>query len=199
MASRSRGRLGVSSYFRSAAFILPNFMSRFGRGKRENHLGQGQIQDVAKLLPGGCLTNLRGKHQIPRVGNRIFLFGGTSPYHGPPLYFTPEQLALLPHQEEDQTSKVKVIGYLHLCFFYWKKNLRNMISHMALRFSWWITMTSTFWIWLPPLRLLPWWLSTSMGSAQRCLKCLHESRIMTHIHFTIFLEQFCVFLNKAQI
>ena len=41
-----------------------------------------------------------------RVGNRIFLFGGTSPYHGPPLYFTPEQLALLPHQEEDQTSKV---------------------------------------------------------------------------------------------
>lgn len=43
---------------------------------------------------------------LNRVGNRIFLFGGTSPYHGPPLYFTPEQLALLPHQEEDQTSKV---------------------------------------------------------------------------------------------
>ena len=40
------------------------------------------------------------------VGERLFLFGGTSPYHGPPLYFTPEQLALLPQQEEDNSSKL---------------------------------------------------------------------------------------------
>ena len=43
------------------------------------------------------------------VGQRLFLFGGTSPYHGPPLYFTPEQLALLPIQEEDNSSKLMVI------------------------------------------------------------------------------------------
>ena len=36
----------------------------------------------------------------------MFLFGGTSPYHGPPLYFTPEQLALLPQQEEDTSNKL---------------------------------------------------------------------------------------------
>ena len=29
-----------------------------------------------------------------------------SPYHGPPLYFTEEQLAMLPHQEEDASSKL---------------------------------------------------------------------------------------------
>ena len=40
------------------------------------------------------------------VGERLFLCGGTSPYHGPPLYFTPEQLALLPQQEEDNSSKL---------------------------------------------------------------------------------------------
>ena len=34
------------------------------------------------------------------MGSRVFLFGGTSPYSGPQLYFTPEQLQLLPQQEE---------------------------------------------------------------------------------------------------
>ena len=29
-----------------------------------------------------------------------------SPYHGPPLYFTEEQLALLPQQEGDASSKL---------------------------------------------------------------------------------------------
>merc|ERR1719206_1504348 len=56
--------------------------------------------------PFGSGPNPRRRQALARVGNRIFLFGGTSPYHGPPLYFTPEQLALLPHQEEDQTSKL---------------------------------------------------------------------------------------------
>ena len=46
------------------------------------------------------------------VGQRLFLFGGTSPYHGPPLYFTPEQLALLPIQEEDNSSKLMVTTVL---------------------------------------------------------------------------------------
>jgi N-acetylneuraminic acid mutarotase len=50
--------------------------------------------------------NPRRRQALCRVGDRIFLFGGTSPYNGPPLYFTPEQLALLPQQEEDSTTKL---------------------------------------------------------------------------------------------
>ena len=33
-------------------------------------------------------------------GNKLFLFGGTSPYTGPPIIFTQEQLNLMPDQEE---------------------------------------------------------------------------------------------------
>ena len=59
-----------------------------------------------EVLPHGVGPNPRRRQALIKAGNRIFLFGGTSPYSGPPLYFTPEQLALLPQQEEDNTSKL---------------------------------------------------------------------------------------------
>jgi len=59
-----------------------------------------------KVEPHGAGPNPRRRQALVKAGNRIFLFGGTSPYSGPPLYFTPEQLALLPQQEEDNTSKL---------------------------------------------------------------------------------------------
>lgn len=33
-------------------------------------------------------------------GSKLFLFGGTSPYTGPPIQFTQEQLELMPDQDE---------------------------------------------------------------------------------------------------
>jgi len=60
----------------------------------------------SKVEPHGVGPNPRRRQALVKAGNRIFLFGGTSPYSGPPLYFTPEQLALLPQQEEDSTSKL---------------------------------------------------------------------------------------------
>ena len=59
-----------------------------------------------EVEPYGVGPNPRRRQALIKAGNRIFLFGGTSPYSGPPLYFTPEQLALLPQQEEDSTSKL---------------------------------------------------------------------------------------------
>lgn len=56
--------------------------------------------------PPGLGPNPRRRQALVRVGDKIFLFGGTSPYHGPPLYFTEEQLALLPQQEGDASSKL---------------------------------------------------------------------------------------------
>ena len=37
---------------------------------------------------------------------RVMLFGGTSPYHGPPLYFTEEQKALMPDHDSNATSRL---------------------------------------------------------------------------------------------
>ena len=59
-----------------------------------------------QLAPRGLAPNARRRQAVVMVGERLFLFGGTSPYHGPPLYFTPEQLLLLPQQEEDNSSKL---------------------------------------------------------------------------------------------
>jgi len=58
------------------------------------------------LSPRGPGPNPRRRQALVKVADKLFLFGGTSPYHGPPLYFTPEQLALLPQQEEDNSSKL---------------------------------------------------------------------------------------------
>ena len=62
-----------------------------------------------QLAPRGLAPNARRRQAVVMVGERLFLFGGTSPYHGPPLYFTPEQLLLLPQQEEDNSSKLMVV------------------------------------------------------------------------------------------
>lgn len=98
-------------------------IQRSGRGKRENHLGQGQIQDVAKLLPGWVIES--------------------SSLVAPPL--TMDHLSTSPLNS-------------------WRFYLTKKKIRLA---SWWTTTTSTFWIWLPPSKLLPWWLSTSTGSVQR--------------------------------
>ena len=60
----------------------------------------------SSLVTMGNGPNARRRQALVRVGDKLFLFGGTSPYNGPPLYFTPEQLQLLPLQEEDTSSKL---------------------------------------------------------------------------------------------
>jgi len=57
------------------------------------------------FTPAGFGPNPRRRQALVRVGDKIFLFGGTSPYFGPPLYFTEEQLALVP-QHEDSSSQL---------------------------------------------------------------------------------------------
>ena len=101
----------IGTNYCSGRELIIKCVVRFGRGRKGDLLGLDLIPGDVRPLPGLeeylvleiMLLTILSEH---RVGNRIFLFGGTSPYHGPPLYFTPEQLALLPHQEEDQTSKV---------------------------------------------------------------------------------------------
>ena len=63
------------------------------------------------------ITNIiiRRRQALVKVGTKLFLFGGTSPYFGPPLYFTPEQLELLPQSaEEDTTNKLMDHNDLHV-------------------------------------------------------------------------------------
>lgn len=82
------------------------FISRTKEHKNDLWLLDTESWAWEEVKPYGVGPNPRRRQAITKVGNRIFLFGGTSPYSGPPLYFTPEQLALLPQQEEDSTSKL---------------------------------------------------------------------------------------------
>jgi len=64
-----------------------------------------------RLQPHGSGPNPRRRQALVKVGSRVFLFGGTSPYSGPQLYFTPEQLQLLPQQEEVEDSTAKLMDH----------------------------------------------------------------------------------------
>jgi len=68
----------------------------------------------SKINTFGASPNPRRRQALIRVGERLFLFGGTSPYTGPQLYFTPEQLSLLPQQEEDTSSQLMDHDDLHV-------------------------------------------------------------------------------------
>ena len=47
-------------------------------------------------------------HLPPGVfqGSRIFVFGGTSPYDGPPIKFTPRQLEFMPRELDPDAGDV---------------------------------------------------------------------------------------------
>jgi len=86
--------------------IFGGYNGRTKEHKNDLWLLDTQSWSWVEVSPYGSGPNPRRRQALAMVGNRIFLFGGTSPYSGPPLYFTPEQLALLPQQEEDSTSKL---------------------------------------------------------------------------------------------
>ena len=51
------------------------------------------------VRPLGKGPDPRRRQAMCLVGNQIFLFGGTSPYDGPPLFFTPNQLQQIPETD----------------------------------------------------------------------------------------------------
>ena len=90
---------------------LPLFIHLFHRRRTKEHKNDLWLLNTdtwtwSQMTPRGVGPNPRRRQALVKVGDKLFLFGGTSPYHGPPLYFTPEQLALLPQQEEDTTNKL---------------------------------------------------------------------------------------------
>jgi len=50
------------------------------------------------------ILGARRRQAMCRVGDRIIVFGGTSPYFGPPIAFTPAQQQLLP--DHDGSSRL---------------------------------------------------------------------------------------------
>ena len=83
-----------------------SFIRRTKEHKNDLWLLDTDTSTWSPLSPGGQGPNARRRQALVKVADKLFLFGGTSPYYGPPLYFTPEQLELLPQQEEDTTSKL---------------------------------------------------------------------------------------------
>jgi len=56
-----------------------------------------------RLEPAGKGPGPRRRQALCLVGNRIFLFGGTSPYDGPPIVFTTRQLELMNELLRDES------------------------------------------------------------------------------------------------
>lgn len=96
--------------------IFGGFNSR--KGEHKNDLWSFDTDAMAwtELHPPGKPPIPRRRQAMCHVSNKIFLFGGTSPYLGPPLYFTPEQLSWLPpqHQQEDENSGLMDHSDLHV-------------------------------------------------------------------------------------
>jgi len=53
-----------------------------------------------QIKPRGKGPEPRRRQALCQVGTKLFLFGGTSPYTGPPIFFTPAQLELMPDQDD---------------------------------------------------------------------------------------------------
>ena len=60
-----------------------------------------------KVIANGTQRpNKRRRQALVKVGSKIFLFGGTSPYQGPPIQYTPSQLGNIPETSEDTEKLV---------------------------------------------------------------------------------------------
>ena len=59
-----------------------------------------------ELSPLGPGPPPRRRQALCKVGHRLFLFGGTSPYDGPPIQFTVEQMQHLPQNNDNTLSKL---------------------------------------------------------------------------------------------
>ena len=67
----------------------------------------------------------RRRQAMIKVGGRIYLFGGTSPYNGPPIQFTPAQLEFIPNEIETQLG-VQLIDHNDLFILDLDPNLATL-------------------------------------------------------------------------
>lgn len=104
-----------------SAISIGNNILIFGgfNGRFEKHMNDLWCLDTDSMSwrhldPKGEPPTARRRQAMCRVKNKIFLFGGTSPNDGPPLYFSPEQLQLIPPQQEDEHSGLMDHNDLHV-------------------------------------------------------------------------------------
>ena len=79
--------------------------------KQENYSKLKTKKNLKTIIFYNLLS--RRRQALCRVGSKIYLFGGTSPYNGPPLFFTPEQLSMLPQQVGKFTYFFNIQGVPH--------------------------------------------------------------------------------------
>ena len=94
-----------------SAICLDNKLLIFGGFNGSEHVHMNDLWQYDPILnmwkqlhPRGEPPVKRRRHCMCQVGDKIFIFGGTSPYDGPPLYFTPEQLELIPEVDPTPTD-----------------------------------------------------------------------------------------------
>jgi len=81
--------------------IFGGFNSKTNKHKNDLWMYKVENNSWEKLNPSGKGPGPRRRQAFCLVGSQIFVFGGTSPYNGPPISFTPSQLQFMPEQMRD--------------------------------------------------------------------------------------------------
>jgi len=105
--------------------IFGGYNGRTKEHKNDLWLLDTETWNWTQIQPYGAQPNARRRQALCQVGCKIFLFGGTSPYTGPPLYFTPEQLSMLPPQQDEENS-TKLMDHNDLYVLDLKPSLKTL-------------------------------------------------------------------------
>jgi len=86
--------------------IFGGFNSRTDQHKNDLWEFKVDSNTWVRLNPSGKGPSPRRRQAFCLVGSRIFVFGGTSPYDGPPIKFTPRQLEFMPRELDPDAGDV---------------------------------------------------------------------------------------------
>lgn len=97
-------------------------------GSTDEHKNDMWILDPStwvwqQIFPHGEGPNPRRRQALCQVGNQLFLFGGTSPYNGPKLFYTEEQLA---HMPDDHQTNANLMDHNDLWVLELSPSLRTL-------------------------------------------------------------------------
>jgi len=90
--------------------VFGGFNSKTNKHKNDLWMYRPDKNSWQELTPSGKGPGPRRRQAFCLVGSQIFVFGGTSPYNGPPIRFTPTQLQFMPEQMREG-EQLKLIDH----------------------------------------------------------------------------------------
>jgi len=105
--------------------VFGGFNSKTNKHKNDLWMFRPDKNLWEELTPTGKGPGPRRRQAFCLVGSQIFVFGGTSPYHGPPIKFTDTQLQFMPEQMRDG-EQLKLIDHSEMFVLDLSPSLKNL-------------------------------------------------------------------------